>query len=148
MNMKYNVGDRVVDKSDLTMLFNPFWKKEKRMRLMQIVTEANEKLFTVYNNKGHYKSTLENALSCGAHEYLAYHQNSGNCYSWSDQTRLLHLEHDKEEIREIMESDGAKHYNEDVDRHERTIALHKTSLEQTHETYAEDLQINRELLGL
>ena len=146
--MKYNVGDKVVRASDLTMLFNPFHKKDKRKFLVKTVTEATESLFTIYTDKGRYETVLEYALACGMNEYAAYRQESGNCYSWATRERYLHLEADKEEIRSIIETDGFEAYSKDKQRHESQIKYHQSQLQITEEKYKEDLLINRELLGL
>jgi len=77
--MKYNIGDKVVRKSNLTMLFNPYHKAEKRRGLIHTITEATETLFTIYTDNGIYKSALENARSFGINQYIAYRQESGGC---------------------------------------------------------------------
>jgi len=146
--MKYNIGDKVVKEDQLEYLYNPYWKKDKRASLIKTVTEATENLFTIYNDKGYCNSTIENGMSCGANNYLIYHQESGKCYNWCSSDRLLHLDKDKDYIRHIIETIGVNQLNKDVSRMEAEIKSKKYWIAKYKEEYDKDLRINRELLEL
>ena len=144
----YKVGDKVVDEGELKFLFNPYWKDSKRKNLIQTVTEANEELFTVYDNKGYYDTTLQNALSCGANEFLAFYQGSGSSRSWCSKKRLLHLEQDKERIREIVSKNGKTQHYKEMDSYSREIDGLIAEKRKKRVEYQNELKINSELLGI
>lgn len=146
--MKYNVGDLVVFKGDLELLFNPFYKDETRRHMVKKVTEADEKFFTIYNEKGIEKSVLKNAFSCGMYEYMAFMQSTGMCYSWTDRNKLLHLEKDKDEICSIVMNVGRSQFEKDIYRYENEIESAKSRIERAKEVYALDVDSNCKLLDI
>lgn len=144
--MKFNIGDKVIKEDDLDFLFNPYWKDKYRKSLIQTVTEANDKVFAIYNEKGRYNSTIENGYSCGMNNYLIYFQLSGYQDSWPHPTKLLHLEKDKEYIINKVENIGKETYEKDNQNVERQIAYYKAEKKRINEIYLKDLEDNLNLI--
>jgi|GEM_PF-4889731 len=145
--MKYNVSDKVVKISDLQLLFNPYHKESYRKNLIRTVTEANESYFTTYTNKDRCNSIIENAKSCGINNYMAFHQETGDCLSGFINDKLLHLEKDSDIIMNIMAKVGLQIYEKDMQHHYNEIKYHQSMLKSVQDTYTEDFRINMELLG-
>lgn len=97
--MKYNVGDKVIERDNLYLLFNPYWDKENRH--FSTVTEANETYFSIYKPSC-YESAIEEGLSCGANEYMVFYQSTGRTKNWASSTTLFHMEKDRDLILEIV----------------------------------------------
>lgn len=148
MDMKYNVGDKVVRDRDLQFLFNPYHKHEYRKHVIHTITEADENWFTFYTDKGRYNSVIEHSGSAACNEYLAYRQDSGKCRDWCDKSRMLHLEKDKEEIRQILEPIGREQYEKKAERCKKQIEYYEYLLIYETETYKADIRANNELLRL
>ena len=146
--MKYNVGDKVVNTRDLSMLFNPYYKGAARARLIQTVTEADDQLFSVNDNRGNYCSTIAHAKSAGSNQYLARFQSSGMCYSGCSRDKLLHLEKDRDEIKRLVETAGNKQFQEDHKTYFERATYYQAMLKRTEDMYDEDMAVNFELLGL
>lgn len=144
--MKYNIGDKVIKEKDLDFLFNPYWKDNYRKGLIRVVTEANEKEFTIYNNKGYYESILKNGHSCGMNNYLIFFQSSGRQYSYPSPDVLLHLEKDKEYIKNKIKEIGEKTFKEDDERYKNNIAMYEKYRTKNKETYIKDLEYNLNLV--
>lgn len=146
--MKYNVGDKVIEESDIDLLFNPYWKDDYRKSLIKIVTEANEKYFSIYKPSGdRYKTAIEEGLSCGANQYMIFYQESGRTVNWASKTKLLHLEKDKELIVKMIEELGEKTFKENDKRLKDKIIYYKTERERLNKQYQEDLEINLKLIS-
>lgn len=145
--MKYNVGDKVIEESHIDFLFNPYWKDKYRESLIRIVTEANEKHFTIYNkSSGRYNSTIEEGLSCGMNEYMIFFQSNGKTVNWASKTKYLHLEKDREQIIKTIRELGEKTFKEKDIRFKNQIIYYKNQRELNKKQYQDDLEINLKLI--
>jgi hypothetical protein len=146
--MKYNVGDKVLDKSDLEFLFNPFWKEKYRKNLLKTVTEADDKYFTIYKpNRDRYNSAIEEGLSCGANEYMVFYQSSGRTRNWASNTTLLHAEKDKDFIINFIKELGEKTFIKNDTSLENEIKRRERDRVELKETYGKDLIENLKIFG-
>lgn len=140
--MKFNVGDKVLEKNHLELLFNPYHKKRYRESLIKTVTEANEDYFSIHKPSSGYETAIEQGFSAGMNEHMIYRQSSGNCFSWSSKTRLFHLLEDKEEITSIIKTIGEENFNKDEEFILDQIELLKNDLTNKRKTFEGDLLVN------
>ena len=142
--MKYNVGDKVVDQDNLKFFFNPFWSNEKRY--CEVVTEANEKYFSIYKPSS-YNSALEEGLSCGANEYMVFYQETGKTKNWASSKTLLHMVKDKEEILSIIKSCGENYIQTEKESYDRDVQFAKMKLDRANKFYEESNYKNLDFLN-
>ena len=145
--MKYQVGDKVLSERDLELLFNPYWKNDYRRSLLKTVTEANDQYFSIYK-PSRYDSAIKEGLSCGVNEYMIFYQKSGNTKNWASKERLLHLEHDHEEIINRIKQIGDKAFKGKDTRIKNGIKQLQESLQRNIDTYQSDMEINLALVSI
>lgn len=144
--MRYKVGDRVIEGDKINLLFNPYHKKDARERCIHEVLEANDRYFSIYKPSNGCTSAIKEGLSCGANEYMIFHQDTGYSKNWAGRTRYLHLKHDKELIRGMIVDIGKMQYNEEHKRISDEIEYRKNLLDQIWSRYIEDLNTNLSLI--
>src|SRR5690606_32307498 len=91
--MKYNIGDKVIEKGNISFLFNPFWKDDYRKGFVRTVADASDEYFTV-------SETIKYGFKCGANNYVLHFQSNGKQYYGNKV--YLHLVKDHDEIIELI----------------------------------------------
>lgn len=130
MKSKFNVGDRVVNKSDLELSFSIF-KEKHRKGLIQTVKEANEGYFNLQNETLGYPS--------------AYLQSTG--MNLIGDITILHLEKDRDKIQEILEAIEKEHQST-IDKFEKEIDYLRFKQYDVKVVFKTDMAICKSLLGL
>lgn len=150
---KFKVGDKVINKTDLDFLFNPYHKESYRKKLIQTVTEANDKFFSIYKPTGRYTSVIKQALTAGANNFMIFNQSDGTCFCWASRGKMLHVSKDKEYIVSRIQSIGmAKLKEEKANIQSNIVSLQirldtlQTSLANTEKAFINDMSINLNLL--
>jgi len=134
----------VVDRDNLDFFFNPFWSNEKRC--YSIVTEANEKYFSIYK-PSRYGSAIEEGLSCGANEYMVFYQETGKTKNWASSTILLHVEKDKDKILEIIKNTGNATILKETESIKRERDYLESKLAIIQRRYEENMKLSLEFVN-
>jgi hypothetical protein len=137
--MIYNIGDKVIDKENISFLFNPFWKDDYRKTLVETVFDANEEYFTAMKS-------IEYGCRCGANEYVLHYQTNGR-QRFGNKT-YLHLMKDHEEIVALINQIGSERYKKNDDFITDKINTAIIEKETLLRTYNDDLQIALELVEI
>jgi hypothetical protein len=137
--MKYNIGDKVINKENISYLFNPFWKDNYRKGLIQKVKDASEEYFTV-------SQTVEYGFICGANNYVLHYQSSGKQYYGNK--IYLHLIKDHNEIIELINKIGSEKFKKEDDFITDKINRAIYEKERLRETFDDDLKIATELVNI
>lgn len=137
--MKYNIGDKAIDKENISFLFNPYWKDDYRKGFVKTVVDANEEYFTV-------TESIDYGCKCGANNYVLHFQSSGRQYYGN--RIYLHLVKDHDEIIGLINQIGNDIYKKDdnfiTDKINRATADKK----RLHDTFINDLKIAIELVEI
>lgn len=137
--MKYNIGDKVINKEYIEFLFNPFWKKDYRKMIIRTVKDANESLFTV-------DESIEYGCKCGSNEYVLHNQINGRQHYGN--RIYLHLIEDHDEIVKLISDIGKENYKNNkafiMDKINRANADKK----ELKETFEEDMKVAMDLINI
>lgn len=146
--MKYRVGDKVLFEGDLDFLFNDFHKERYRKGLIRTVTEANDKLFSIYKPEGRYKTAIEQGLAAGINRYMLFRQEDGRTLNWPGRERLLHLEKDHDYIVKKIKDIGFKDFIKSEQMYLSQINTAKNMLRIKKEEYNADLEKNLQIINV
>jgi len=102
--MKYNIGDKVIDLTQLDNLDNTFWNKAQLSSCVYEIKAANDSLFSFYNEE------IPSDIA-GMYKYEYYRQDGTNLSYCANIKKVHHLEKDVKIINNIINIEVGKVLN-------------------------------------
>lgn len=121
-DMKYNIGDKVINRSYIFFFSNWFHYKEKMILSVSIVKQANKEWFSLYED-----FDMEDFSSMNSHKRCTQSGGVQNIVSYPH--RFLHCEKDKGEINLLIRNHFEAQYEEVEKEIARQIIITKDEIE-------------------